>query len=355
MLRRLLSLLFLASLTALAQQQKPVHEIRLRNGDRLTGEILEEGAGKLFLRSPVYGDLQIPEDQIIAKHALSAQEIKASSLPAPAAKNQRELLQAAANLAPTPSPIVKPAQAPIRELPQWKKVLRGAKGSLEFGYNDQFGRVQSSNTSFNADAEYTAGPNNYKLSGKYYYGEYDGELQSDRREAAFRYRHDLSQFYFLQGVTSYTRDKVKAINLNVEQSAGLGWAAIRSQRQNLNLGGGILAQSRQIYQVGQGTTGFFSFFQDYDFKINDRITFKQDSTAQYSPIDRARYSIVNGQPVLANDTAANFQVRFNATLQGKLTHRITANLRYEYEYDNTIIDQRMKSDKRISTTLGYAF
>jgi len=48
-------------------------------------------------------------------------------------------------------------------------------------------------------------------------------------------------------------------------------------------------------------------------------------------------------------------VRFNATLQGKLTHRITANLRYEYEYDNTITDQRMKSDKRISTTLGYAF
>ena len=58
---------------------------------------------------------------------------------------------------------------------------------------------------------------------------------------------------------------------------------------------------------------------------------------------------------LFRDEAENYKVRFNSTLQGKLSERISINLRYEYEYDNAILDENGRTDKRVTSSVGYSF
>ena len=65
-------------------------------------------------------------------------------------------------------------------------------------------------------------------------------------------------------------------------------------------------------------------------------------------------AVLDRQPNQPGDVQ-NYRVRFNSTLQGRVTDRISMNLRFEYEFDNTIADRDAKSDQRISSSLGYAF
>ncbi|MCB1103627.1 MAG: DUF481 domain-containing protein [Cephaloticoccus sp.] len=53
--------------------------------------------------------------------------------------------------------------------------------------------------------------------------------------------------------------------------------------------------------------------------------------------------------------ADNYKVRFNSTLQGKMSERISLNLRYEFEYDNAVLNKEARSDQRITSSVGYAF
>jgi putative salt-induced outer membrane protein YdiY len=55
------------------------------------------------------------------------------------------------------------------------------------------------------------------------------------------------------------------------------------------------------------------------------------------------------------EEAENYKVRFNSSLQGKLSERISLNLRYEYEYDNAILDKNGRTDRRVTSSLGYSF
>ena len=38
-----------------------------------------------------------------------------------------------------------------------------------------------------------------------------------------------------------------------------------------------------------------------------------------------------------------------------MTERFSLNLRFEYEFDNAILDPKAKVDQRITTSLGYGF
>ncbi|HRE81395.1 MAG TPA: DUF481 domain-containing protein [Opitutaceae bacterium] len=85
------------------------------------------------------------------------------------------------------------------------------------------------------------------------------------------------------------------------------------------------------------------------------MTFLQDLLAQYSPVSQSQFTVRNNTVIPVAEDVQNFRVRLNTSLQGKITERISMNLRYEYEFDNTIVDRSAKSDQRVTSTLGYAF
>lgn len=330
-------LLFLLSSTLCLATQ--LSEIHLKNGDQLTGEIVSQDTRQVVVNSPLLGKLTLPRDQIL--------KIEVSKAPAMTPAAPAPLVPA---LVAGGTTRISPARAAV------ERIMKGTTGSMEVGFNQQSGRSDSLNATVRADAEYKQGIDTYNLSMRYYYGRYDGSVQADQHESSFQWRHELkSKRFFAQTNTSYSVDHVKLINLDLEQSAGIGLRALKSEKQTLNVGSGLTAQYRRAYGEGTNTLALGNLFEDYGFKFNDRVNLKQSASVQYSPIGNQNLTLVNGQQVAANDQATNYSLRFNVALQSKLTHRITFNLHYDLAYDNAIYDPALKTDQRISSTIGYAF
>ena len=56
-----------------------------------------------------------------------------------------------------------------------------------------------------------------------------------------------------------------------------------------------------------------------------------------------------------NTESRNYDYKFHATLQGKVSAHLSLNLHYDYEYDNAVLDPNSRADQHITATLGYGF
>ncbi len=323
--------IFISAVTASAA------ELHLHNGDRITGEVKRRTDGKIYFLSPLLGELIIAEADAVV---IEAPETPVESLAGLPPSIEQVKLRDADPKKPAPP---KPPAAP-----KWK-------GKLEFGYQTQSGRSSVLNYSGRGEAERTNGINSYKLSARYLYGESSEVVTTDRQDASFRWRHEISERVFGQTLSSYTGDRITGINLNLEQNAGLGYKFLMRERQKGSVGAGLTMQYRDAEGFEKGVGYLGEFFQDYTYKLNGRLTFLQDFNALYSPDGRTRSITTASSGTVLDDHAENFKIRLNATLQGKLSERISLNLRYEYEYDNAVLDKSDRTDKRVTSSLGYSF
>lgn len=318
-------------------------ELHLANGDRLSGELIWRAEGKIRFRSPILGDFTIAETDAAL---LEIPEPSESAAPAKAATTTTPPAPAIPASAKPATTSAKQAAAPAKE--RWK-------GKVELGSVQQTGRTETLSYNLRAEAEKNVRRHTLRATGRVLYAEQNDRPSADRQDTAFRWRYQLSKRTFAQAQTTYYADKIIQIQTNVEQNAGLGYRIIDQPRHAVNLGGGLTAQYREWDAGTNGWAPYAEVFQDYTFKINDRISFIQDAVAQYSPSDRA-FNIPNrSAPKLVNPDEQNYKVRFNSTLQGKVTERISVNLRFEYELDNAIQIEDGRETQRITSSIGYAF
>jgi len=340
-------------------------ELHLRNGDRLTGELVNRIDGKIYFRSPLLGDVVVSETDA---SVIESVEIPVESLTGlPPAKGPTvaqvkpgsSVTQSPKVIAPAPTPAVAaktgPASSPQKPAIGASPNAGRWKAKVELGVQQQSGRQDGLNTSVRADAERERGKNQIKSNLRFLYSELNDRVSTDRADASVRWRYQLSKRVFAQSVTSFLSDNVKQIDQNYEQNAGFGYALVKRDRHVINVGGGFTGQFRQAVNINQGFAFLGEVFQDYTYKINGRLTFIQDLLTQYSPATQDQYILRNGTFVPTSGEIQNYRIRFNTTLQGKVTEKISMNLRFEYDFDNTISDRDAKVDQRISSSLGYAF
>jgi putative salt-induced outer membrane protein YdiY len=344
-------------------------ELHLRNGDRITGELVQRVDGKIYFRSALAGELIVMESDGVVIDTVDTPVETLAGLP----PEQKDKQSSAAASKPAVAKVAEkdsadalaavkqPSSAPRKTHPSATSQSSTPpnpsrwKGKLEFGFYQQSGRLDSLNTSLRVDAEREKDRNHFKLNGRILYGEQTDKVITDRADASFRWRHQLSQRMFAQSVTSFLSDDVKKIDQNYEQNVGIGFALYKHDRHVINIGGGITGQFREALKIGTEFAALAEIFEDYTYRMNGRLTFLQDFLAQYSPASQNKYTIRNNTIVPIAGDVQNYRVRFNTTLQGRITDRISMNLRYEYEFDNTIVEGVGKSDQRVSSTLGYAF
>lgn len=310
-------------------------ELQLSNGDRITGELIRREEGKIHFRSPILGDLIIAETDAVV---IDTPDTPVESL---------------AGLPPTIEQVDLRDAESVR--PKSRARTRPWKGKFEFGFQTQGGRHDSLNYSMRTELERKSERNHYRMSARYLYGESRQVVSSDRRDASFRWRHDISDRVFSQTVTSYSSDAVTNVDLNAEQNAGFGYELFDGEKQSGSIGAGLTLQYRESEGTEHGETYLGELFQDYTYKVNGRLTFLQNLNLLYSPDGRTRTLISAATSSIYRDEAENYKVRFNSTLQGKLSERISINLRYEYEYDNAILDENGRTDRRVTSSLGYSF
>lgn len=365
-LRLMRTALVVLGCTLLGSRTACAAELHFRNGDRLTGELVRRDDGKIYFRSAVLGEVMVNEvDAAIVETAETPVESLAGLPPAPKTHAKSTTATAPTTPAtggaggPPANAVAASAAKPVEKTPAGSTTTTAKigrwKGKVEFGYQQQTGRQDALNTSVRADVEREGSVDTIKSSLRVLYGELNDRTTSDRADASFRWRHQLSPKVFGQAVTSYLTDNIKQIDQNYEQNVGIGYALLKRDRHVINLGGGLTGQYREAQGIEGGFAALGEFFEDYTYRFNGRLTFLQDMLAQYSPKSRDSYTIVNGTLTPTDGDEQNYKIRFNTTLQGKITERISMNLRFEYEFDNAIPNEDAKTDQRITSSLGYAF
>jgi Protein of unknown function, DUF481 len=373
------ALAFAALLAAAPRSLLASQQLLMKNGDRLTGMVIKREAGKIYFRSDLLGDIVAP-----------AYEVTIVEVPPP------RPAQSLAGLPPEPAKAPEPAAAPVNPgpapgtptpggvnrtapvvaapnrgpwwwpgWPSWPWVTRPLyilrpvitkwTGKLEFGYGNELTSVRTVTTTVRAQADRNVGPDEVQFKGLYLYGSTNSIPTTDQDEFDFRWRHNLDDRWFTQALTSYSSDKIRLINTDFEQTADLGYKILTDAHQTLDIGGGAMLQYFDATGVEKGSDYLGNAFQDYTYKINGRYTFLEDAAVQYSPERRGRNGVVATVGTPINTRSQNYDYKFHATLQGKVTDRLSLNLHFEYEYNNAVLDPHARADQHFITTLGYGF
>jgi hypothetical protein len=185
--------------------------------------------------------------------------------------------------------------------------------------------------------------------------ESNGITSADRRDAGLRWRHEVNERWFSQAQTTYLDDAVKNIDLNLDQNVGMGYRWMNRDHAKANVGTGMTLQYRDAEGIESGFNEFAVLFQDLLWRFNDRFEFAQEAGALYSPKGRPLNPTSSGNVEFDYSDVPNYKFTFQSVLRGQLTKSMSVNLRYEYEFDNAVLNRDARSDQRISTSLGYVF
>jgi len=326
-------------------------ELRLSNGDRITGTLIERSEGKLRFRSALLGDLVIEEGLatlVEGEQAVAAGESGLSPAELAQAQAEVEIEAGAEAEAPLLVDVEQDANAGEEVSSSGVQVPPRVtwSGQIELALFSQTGRSKTQNSSLRFEASRVSKRNHYRLRSRYLYGKNAEKVANDRINADLRLRRELGPRLFAQSQTSYLRDRVAQIAFNAEQNLSLGYQFLKNERHDLNIGGGATALYRDVTGPSQSSLYLAETFQDYTYKLNSRFTITEGLNLLYSPDGRVVGTSAN------ND---HYKIRFNSALQGKMTERIALTLRFEYEYDNSIVVKEARTDQRITSSIGYSF
>jgi putative salt-induced outer membrane protein YdiY len=299
----------------------------LTNGDRISGEQVGEGDDFIEVLHPQLGRLKLSR---ALWHELEQ--------PAP---------HPGAEVAVTESPEEPAAQEHERVERRWKR-------QVELGFVQQSGSADKQDLALRLQLDGHEGPNTYRATGRVLRSDADGATVTDRREADFRWRYDLSKRLFTQALTTYAEDAIRQIDLSLEQQVGGGYRLIDRKRHQANVGLGAVVQYLQRPGVENHTTLLGNFFQDYTYNWNSHMKLTQESNVMVA--DSGSIGSLGGTiGVPGAPSEGNYRVKFNTGLQSKVTSNMSFNLRFEYDYDHSIPETDLRADQRLTTSLGYVW
>ncbi|HUG12091.1 MAG TPA: DUF481 domain-containing protein [Opitutaceae bacterium] len=329
------SRLFPSALAIVAIACANADELRLANGDVLKGQLVSIANGRIEFLSPVLGTIQVDSSQATVS---TSTEVTTAATPVPTA-------------APTGSAAKadKPKQAsgdPRNS--RWRS-------KVDLGFNWQDGRKSRQDVNVRYEGERNIGRNNYRLQARYVFSESNGTTSADRRDAGLRWRHEVNDRWFSQAQTTYLDDAVKHIDLNFDQNVGMGYRWLKRDHAKANVGAGMTLQYRDAAGIDNNFSEFAVLFQDLVWRFHERFEFAQEAGALYSPKGQPLNPTSVGNVQYTAADVPNYKFTFQSVLRGKVTESMSVNLRYEYEFDNAVLNRDARSDQRISTSLGYMF
>jgi putative salt-induced outer membrane protein YdiY len=293
----------------------------LANGDRLTGELLREDAMVIEIQHAQLGRITVPRGAL-----------EVAPKPAGPRTTQADVRGGTAT-----STAVKP------KVPKWKR-------QIDVGYSQQSGAREKQDLSVRVQVDGKEGANTFRATARLLQSEADTRTVTDRREADFRWRRDINKRLFTQALTTYGEDGVRKIDLNLEQQVGGGYRIVDGERHKVNVGIGAVVQYLDRENVEDETALLGALFQDYAYEMNSRLKVVQDSSVMYSESG----ALASRSSVSATAPAGgSYRLKFNTGLQSKVTDHMSLNVRFEFDYDRSIIDRDLRADQRLTTSLGY--
>ncbi|UCF94673.1 MAG: DUF481 domain-containing protein [Desulfobacterales bacterium] len=314
-------------------------EVRLLNGDRLTGKIVSMQADDLTLQTSFAGEITIKWSEVARIRTetplrlVLADETKLEGIPQ-SIEDRKIKLQLDSLSEPIffdmdqVSAINPPEEPPVR-----------LNGQLNFGFSKATGNTDTERIHGDGELVARTQKSRYTAGAEYNRAKDENEKTEDNVLGYLKYDHFLTpKFYFyMNGL--FEKDEFKDINLRSTAGAGLGYQFFESEQMNLSVEAGPSYVNTDFDEgddedsvSGRWAVKFDRFFFDKLF--------------QYYFKNEGYVSLTDANDVfMFTRTGLRFPLRMGLFLNGG----------WEWDWDNQPALGSDKSDYRYILSLGYGF
>jgi putative salt-induced outer membrane protein YdiY len=314
-------------------------EVRLKNGDRLTGQVVSMEAGTLVLKTAYAGKiainwtdiLSLTTDGIINVVLSDGTSIKGISVPVTEGKIRLEterIEQAVSiDLANVKSMYIKPP-------PTVKLSVRA-----NLGISVAKGNTDTETYHFDGVAVARTAKNRFTAGGEFNLEYADDDKTAENFLGYMKYDHFLTKKLYLNTNSSFERNTFKDLNLRTTVGAGVGYQFYETELTNLSTELGLAYVNEDFdeaedndYPAGRWAFNF------------DRYLF--DKFLQLFHFHSAFMNIT--------DTSDTF-VRTRTGLRFPFYKGLNLTAQYEFDWDNSVPAGQDEIDQRYILSLGYFF
>ena len=160
----------------------------------------------------------------------------------------------------------------------------------------------------------------------------------DRIRGNARYRYDYVKSFFAQTDTRYQRALVSNIFHEVDELLGIGYRWIDTDRLEGTITPSVGFGYRDIVPDEPSWEWLASLQQDLTLTLTERVKISEESILTYAPSE-----------------TGDITVNFKAGLENKLNQRLSLNLSYDFTYDERKEPDKGRTRNSIKLTLGAAF
>ncbi len=330
----------------------PPTTIQLRNGDRLTGEIVREDSRRLILRSPITGKITIPLDQIERRLTLQATNTvpaTAVSPPAPEPAGSPAAPSPAPSTAAVPPPPTPPLtnNPPVKPsgigswIPSWiSHMTTNWHGNVGLGMNLGFGTTERQTFFVNANAlhkwDRMVNTINYSAA----YGFVDNTQSANRMDGTIKTDVfvDRTRHFYLYNLGLGGYDYIRLINMRLEEGLGVGYKVYDRNRMVINV------------EVG-GQVQYFDYVRQADrtlwsARVSENLTWKPSD--KFTLTQRLQY-----MPNISEPT--DYRIRLDLVASYPLYKRLTVSLNAVNEYESRPARTTDNNDLQITTNINVSF
>lgn len=315
-------------------------EVRLKNGDRLTGQVIRMEAGKLILKTIYAGEISIVWQEVArlktdgsVKVVLKDETaLEGTTL---AIENGKMMLETA-NLEAPASFRMTDVKAINPKSIKTVKITTRANVNI----TSERGNTDSDNYYFDGEFVARTEKNRYKIGGELSKEDSDGTTTSQNWLAYGNYSHFLNEKWYLYTDTFFEHDEFKDLNLRSTLGAGAGYQIFETPLLNLSISAGLAMVDENFdvaedndYSAGQWSVNYDQYFFEKFvqlFHVNTGFVSLED----------------------AND----WFLKTRTGLRFPVYKGLTATLQYNFDWDNQpSVDAETEESTKFIFLLGYEF
>ncbi|MBI2881425.1 MAG: DUF481 domain-containing protein [Candidatus Tectomicrobia bacterium] len=312
-------------------------QVRLKNGDRLTGEVIRLNEDEIVLKSPILGELTIPWSQIAGWEGRKSARITLQD--GKELEGSLERFEADAWVVrPDDGETVRIARSAARELEVSKTERERWSGKLSAGAALQSGNTDSFGVNFRAEVSRRTRPDRLTFLGEYQRTEDQDDLTTDKGRLLGRYDHLFTDRFFTFGLLNLETDRKEELALRHTESAGPGYFFIKNRRTELS-GEVGLSHIQEIFRDGRSRS---------DLAGRAAVAWEQK-------IWKSTLSVKGAYQPKLHDPETDFLVNGEIVFSTPLTGSLVFDLIATDEYDNDPEPGVEKNDASFKLNLGVRF
>lgn len=294
--------------------------VTLKNGDRISGRIIEETAARVVVDSPVLGVLEIPGGEVAGTK-----------------KDLEEKVQA-----PPPEPEKEWSERYWEELTS-TIFPEGFSGEIRVGYDFQESSSTESGVSLGIEGNYEVGRHIIQTEAFYDYTrrkDPDGNVTkpTDKYGLNLAYEYEIADPYFLRGSEKALVDRVKRIDLQNDLNLLGGWRAIDRPDLSVDLAAGPGLRYLDTATEAAEWSALLTFEQDASYRFSDAVRFEELFSYSVDPADTGNYSLL-----------------FELSASIRLTPFAEPRLIYRNSYDSSVGEGGVRREQAFLLSLAVPF